>query len=149
MTILSIIDDSESIEQIKKTINIAEEMSQAYEEELVALNTTSNEEFLKQQQGKTSITDVEAEPIDQYETEAAERAKTIVEQVVDDSTNLTCVGRVGDPADRIVETGQKVDARFIVISARRQSPVGKVIFGSDTQSVLLNADRPVVTVMKD
>ncbi|WP_418286425.1 universal stress protein [Halorubrum sp. DTA46] len=149
MVILVVVGGGEDSEDVAETITVAADMARVYEEELIALNVISNDEFLKEQQGKTSIADVRSEPIERYENEAAARAKTLVEGVLDDPTNVTYMGRVADPADGIVKVGQEVDARFIVIGARRKSPVGKAIFGSTTQSVLLSADRPVVTVMEE
>ncbi|MFC7156901.1 universal stress protein [Halomarina halobia] len=148
MAILVVVDDDEHVGDIEETIRVATDMAQVYEDELVALNVISKDEFLKEQQGKTSIADVEPEPIRRYEREAADRARALVEQILDEPLDVTYLGRVADPADEIVETGREVDARFIVIGARRRSPVGKAIFGSTTQSVLLSADRPVVTVME-
>lgn len=149
MAILVVVDSDEDAQDIAETITVAADMAQVYGEELVALTVTSNDEFLKQQGGKTSIADVEAEPIERYESEAADRARALVEAVLDDPTDVTYVGRVDDPADGVISVGREVDARFIVIGARQQSPVGKAIFGSTTQSVLLSADRPVVTVMQE
>lgn len=149
MVILVVVDGDKDIEDVEETVTVAANLTEKYGDELVALNVTSKDEFLKEQQGKTSIADVEPKPIERYENEAAARAREIVEQILDGSTDVTYMGRVADPADGIVETGRNVDARFIVIGARRQSPVGKAIFGSTTQSVLLTADRPVVTVMEE
>lgn len=149
MAILVVVDGGEDVEDVAETITVAADMARVYGEELIALNVTSNDQFLKEQGGKTSIADVDPEPIEQYENEAAARAKTLVEEVLDEPTDVTYMGRVDDPADGIVAAGREVDARFIVIGARRQSPVGKAIFGSTTQSVLLSADRPVVTVMEE
>jgi len=72
MTILVVVDSDEDVEE---TITVAADMAQAYGDELIALNVISNDEFLKEQQGKTSIADVEPEPIERYESEAAERER--------------------------------------------------------------------------
>jgi nucleotide-binding universal stress UspA family protein len=50
---------------------------------------------------------------------------------------------VGDPADAILELADEFDADAIVVGARRRSPVGKVVFGSVAQTVILDTDRPV------
>ncbi len=53
----------------------------------------------------------------------------------------------GDPAEMVLAVADEVDADRIVLSGRRRSPAGKVLFGSVTQSVLLDATRPVTVVM--
>jgi nucleotide-binding universal stress UspA family protein len=65
-----------------------------------------------------------------------------------EAPEATPVGLVGRPERRIVEYAREQDAGFVVASGRDQSPVGKVLFGSVTQSILLNADRPVVTTFR-
>jgi nucleotide-binding universal stress UspA family protein len=59
------------------------------------------------------------------------------------------VGRIGTPADEIVEYAAEQDARYIVVSPHRRSQAGKILFGSVAQSVLLNAGCPVVSVLAD
>jgi len=44
----------------------------------------------------------------------------------------------GDPSDEILAAADDVDADSIVMSGRRRSPTEKIIFGSISQSVLLN-----------
>ena len=56
------------------------------------------------------------------------------------------VGLEGDPAEELVEYGREVDAEYVVVSGRKRSPLGQAVFGSVTQSLLLEADRPVVAV---
>ena len=53
----------------------------------------------------------------------------------------------GDPADKITEIAREVDANMIAMAGRKRTPTGKVLFGSVTQSVLLEAERPVLVAM--
>ncbi|WP_340100542.1 universal stress protein [Salinibaculum salinum] len=48
------------------------------------------------------------------------------------------------PTEAIKSKAAELDADEIVMGGRKQSPAGKVLFGSVTQSVLLNSDLPVV-----
>ncbi len=50
----------------------------------------------------------------------------------------------GEPAETILRVASEVDANAIVMTGRKRSPAGKVLFGSVTQSVLLSADCPVI-----
>lgn len=51
---------------------------------------------------------------------------------------------VGEPADAIVSAADAHDANAISIGVRERTPVGKALFGSVSQAVLLSADRPVI-----
>jgi nucleotide-binding universal stress UspA family protein len=53
------------------------------------------------------------------------------------------VSRVGDPAAEILAVAEEVDADHIVLGGRKRSPARSLLFGSVTQAVLLDADRPV------
>lgn len=50
----------------------------------------------------------------------------------------------GDPAEAILSTARERDVDLIVLGGRKRSPAGKALFGSRTQTVVLNADRPVL-----
>lgn len=54
----------------------------------------------------------------------------------------------GDPAESILQTASKEDVDAIAIGGRSRSPAGKALFGSVAQSVILNADRPVMITGK-
>jgi nucleotide-binding universal stress UspA family protein len=50
----------------------------------------------------------------------------------------------GDTTEDILDDAEEFDVDAIVLGGRKRSPAGKAIFGSVTQSVILNSDRPVV-----
>jgi nucleotide-binding universal stress UspA family protein len=51
-----------------------------------------------------------------------------------------------DVAATIVDLAGKVQAELLVIGARRRSPVGKALLGSVTQTLILEADIPILVV---
>jgi nucleotide-binding universal stress UspA family protein len=54
--------------------------------------------------------------------------------------------RGNSPAEDLVEVAKDIDADMIVIGIRRRSPVGKLVLGSNSQDVLLEAHCPVLAV---
>jgi nucleotide-binding universal stress UspA family protein len=50
----------------------------------------------------------------------------------------------GDASEEILTAAAEIDADLITMSGRKRSPSGKVLFGSVTQSVLLDAEQPVM-----
>ena len=70
-------------------------------------------------------------------------------------TYAACAGLTGEvvhfigsagAADSILDHASRVNADLVVIGQRRRSPVGKLVLGSTSQRVLLEADCPVVAV---
>ncbi|MEF8776819.1 MAG: universal stress protein [Haloarculaceae archaeon] len=50
----------------------------------------------------------------------------------------------GGPATSIVETAADLDVDAVCVAGRQRSPAGKMFFGSVSQSVILESDRPVL-----
>jgi len=78
-----------------------------------------------------------------------QRATQIVRSMVQEIDGIQAfeaVGLEGNPAAEILAYSTAQDAEYIVVSARKRSPVGQAVFGSVTQSLLLTADRPIVAV---
>ncbi len=51
-----------------------------------------------------------------------------------------------DPVGDVLDAADGVNAELIVIGIRRRSPVGKLVLGSHSQSILLEASIPVLAV---
>ncbi len=51
-----------------------------------------------------------------------------------------------DGADEVLAAAQQRRAELVVIGLRRRTPTGKLIFGSDSQRILLEAHCPVLAV---
>ena len=54
-----------------------------------------------------------------------------------------------DPADELLKAMEKNDAELLVVGIRQRSPVGKLLFGSVAQQVLLECPKPVLAVKPD
>jgi nucleotide-binding universal stress UspA family protein len=54
--------------------------------------------------------------------------------------------RSGEPAVTILAFAAELDSDAVVLGVSRRSPVGKVLFGSVVQAVILDSDRPVTVV---
>ena len=54
-----------------------------------------------------------------------------------------------DVAEKILELAASAKAEVLVIGARRRSPMGKFLLGSVTQTIILQAEMPVLVVKSD
>lgn len=68
------------------------------------------------------------------------------EQLQDDGITVEKRREHADPSKEIPKTADEIDADWIIMAGRKRSPVGKVLFGSVVQSVLLHTDIPVTVV---
>ena len=66
------------------------------------------------------------------------------EHLEDHDVEHTLLEESGDTVEDILSMADRYDVDAIVLGGRKRSPAGKAIFGSVTQSVILEADRPVV-----
>ncbi|WP_121741077.1 universal stress protein [Natronorubrum halophilum] len=80
----------------------------------------------------------------------ADRLPASVEAAVDrlESSDLEYAvhERTGGPAETILAVADELDSDVIVLGVSKRSPVGKVLFGSVVQAVILDSDRPVTVV---
>ena len=80
-----------------------------------------------------------------YDDEDHPDSVIAAEQILADAGVTTTKRREhGDPTEVILAVAEELDVDSIALSAEKRSPVGKAVFGSVTQSVLLSSDRPVI-----
>lgn len=71
---------------------------------------------------------------------------TVRQMLSDNGIAVETREREGDVGDTILAVAREIGPDIIVMAGRKRSPVGKAIFGSVTQTVILNADFPVTVV---
>ena len=108
------------------------------------VHVLSQSQFVELEMSETRKTGraVDMDRVRAYATEVAETAAS--EADAEDAAEA--VGLVGNPTQALLEYAEDNDARFIVVGSRRRSATGKLLFGSVTQSILLDADRSVIAV---
>jgi len=140
MTILAAVDGDYEEDEVVRT---GFDLANAYDEPLAALHVVSNAEFADRQDSTP----------DYYLDDAEEAARGLARRVTRGTLggigDTEFRGEVGPVAETVIDVAHEMDARYLVVGGRKRSPVGKALFGSKTQTLLMDADRPVVSVMRD
>jgi nucleotide-binding universal stress UspA family protein len=158
MTVIAAVDGEEISANVVST---AYEIASGINEALVVVHVMTEDQFEAIREGPDLIGGAWDIPYARYEqpqknysktdaeSEAATLAEEIIAETLPEEMNATPHGAVGEPAEVIVDLAESSDANYLVIGGRKRTPVGKALFGSVSQSVLLNATCPVVSVMRD
>ena len=133
MVLLAAVSDTETDESI---VAEAARLAEAFDDELHVIYVQTYDSHYEAEADSTD------ESIKQRATATAEAA---IEGI---DVPTVPVGRIGEPAAEVLEYAETVDTRYIVIGGQKRSPVGKALFGSTTQQILLGATLPVLTVME-
>lgn len=141
MPVVAAVDRSGSNRDI---VTEADRLANAMDEELHVVHILSQKEFRAIEQTSVEETGTTV-PMDDIRSLAADIADEAAEGVV---AEYEPIGLVGDASEELLDYIETHDARYVVLGGRNRSPVGKVIFGSTAQPVLLNASCPVVTVTR-
>ncbi|KDS91898.1 universal stress protein UspA [Halorubrum saccharovorum] len=148
MSILAAVDATAERDPVVET---GYDLASAYDTELHVLHCVTQSEFEERKETIEQAGTFDGYSKSQRADAAANVANEVVMGTLDDADFdvVSTMGRVGDPVAEITEAAAETDAQYVVIGGRERSPAGKAIFGSTTQSVLLEAKRPVVTVIDD
>lgn len=138
MVIVVAISDSE---QSKDIAARADELAHAFDDELHLVHVIEETEYTRIVEKESNARETETGSV---EDNTASQAAEGLDEVI--TADYRIIGRVGNPGKKVVEYAEEVDARYLVIGGRTRSPVGKAFFGSVTQSILLNTERPVIVV---
>jgi len=82
----------------------------------------------------------QAETTDPSQVGASKQAKTTLTEA---GIEVEEESRQGNVATEIVAVADEADADLIVLGGRKRSPLGSALFGSVSQDVMLEAERPV------
>lgn len=138
---MTIVAAVERIDRESNAMIEARKHAEAFGEDLHVVHVLSQSEFRGLEQDSLNNTG-KTVPVDDIRAHAKEVAADVASRTTDD---YEAVGLVGNAGDELVRYAEEQDASYICVGGRRRSAVGKALFGSVTQDVLLNADCPVVT----
>lgn len=116
----------------------------AFDTELHVVHVISTADFLDYERASFEQ-NWETVPIDRVRDVATDVADEIAAKRLPES-GYTAVGLVGEVDDEVIEYAERNSTDYLVIGGRGRSPVGKAVFGSTAQSILLHADCPIVSV---
>jgi nucleotide-binding universal stress UspA family protein len=140
MVIVAAIDSSE---RASKVVTQANELAEKYGDSVHIVHVMRKSEVI--QSKESDIGAEETTDMDAMRTAASEVGLKMLDgrpTTVETEVN----GLIGNPADEIVRYVDEQKARYVVVSPKRQSQTGKILFGSVAQSILLNASCPVVSI---
>lgn len=139
MVIVAAVDRSERAAAI---VEEAARLGEAFDQRVDVVHVLTREEFVSLERSNVNDTG-RSIPVERV----IEMAEAIASDAIKEaSVTANAVGLMGDPADEIVEYANDQGASYLVLAGRSRSPVGKALFGSVVQSVLLSASCPVVSL---
>lgn len=141
MTVVAAVDGEAKQDRV---VSVGADLASAYDDDLVVVHVLTEEIFGQRREKDPDYTAEEGTE------DATSVARGVTETTLDDpGVEVTYRGRIGDVVDHVMEETERYDARYLVVGGRERSPVGKAVFGSTTQSLILESDRPVVSVKQE
>lgn len=126
-----------------RVVEVGRDLASRTDEKLVVIHVMPQAEYERQQDASPELT------LDRAEGSARDAAETVVVDALGGTAGVSVRGEVGNVEATVLEVAEGLDASYLVVGSRKKSPVGKALFGSTTQAVLLDAACPVVSVPVD
>lgn len=138
MTVVAAVDRSD---RAKRIITEVDKLAQAFDLPLHIVHVTSESAYDPYDEGRQGRVedDIDEERI------IADAEAVVQDAIAELDIEGEPVGLIGDPPDQLLTYAEENDAAYIVLAARKRSPIGKAVFGSVAQSVILNAECSVVS----
>lgn len=132
-------DEDRAAAQVETLLSLpgaAEELS------VTVLHVYEDLDVSTDEAGATRVEDLDESLPDLQDTSAT--VALVEERLAETAVAVSRREMIGSPAETINQTATAVDADAILLGVRKRSPVGKAVFGSVSQQVILGADRPVI-----
>jgi len=139
MVVVAAVDQSEDAQYV---IDEGLELADAFDDSLHVVHAVDSTEFAEAQREHISES-LDKDGILRRQQFAETRVQGLIDNV---DEKIKIIGLDDEPAESIVEYATEHDARYVVLGGRQRSPVGKALFGSVAQKVILSLDRPTVIV---
>jgi nucleotide-binding universal stress UspA family protein len=144
-----VVYDDENTELLEE----AGEIASGVGAELIVLSLMTADEFREAREALDVVAEEEHTAYDDSVVidAAKKQARETAKDVFDDDVDYRVIGaRIGDAeseADRILEVADDNDADHVFITGQKRSPTGKAVFGDRVQSIILNFDGPVTSLL--
>jgi nucleotide-binding universal stress UspA family protein len=145
MAVVAAISDEGRKEPV---VREAQQLAERLGEELYIVTVMETSDFTELERTSVESTG-EGLKMKEVDEMAKAFATDIAEQFIEDDFEYKVRGFVGDPIDELNRFAEDQDVDYLVIGGRKRTRIGKLIFGSTAQSILLNYDRPIVSVKVD
>lgn len=144
-----VVYDDENTELLEE----AGEIASGVDAELIVLSLMTADEFREAREALDVVAQEEHTAYDDSVVidAAKKQARETAKDMFDDGVDYRVIGaRIGDgesEADRILEVADDNNVDHVFITGQKRSPTGKAVFGDRVQSIILNFDGPVTSLL--
>ncbi|WP_436931399.1 universal stress protein [Halosimplex halobium] len=144
-----VVYDDENTELLEE----AGEIAAGVDAQLIVLSLMTADEFREAREALDVVAKEEHTAYDDSVVidAAKKQARETAGELFDDDVDYRIVGaRIGDgesEADRILEVADDNNVDHVFITGQKRSPTGKAVFGDRVQSIILNFDGPVTSLL--